>query len=68
MKGMNCGKELQWNSDVMESELLDEEKSDDDDRVVGFYECTRCGYSYEIYSPSVNKMSELEFYKKEVKK
>lgn len=55
-----CGEELKWDSDCMQSEIgkigggvID---NDDEDSVVGLYQCTQCHLDYMIYSPTPAEM------------
>lgn len=60
---MNCDHQLNWDSDCMESEVRDEEMDPEQDRVIGFYTCPNCGYSYDIYSPSEISADDYPFNK-----
>lgn len=43
-----CGHEVSWVGDFMESEISDEEISEENDRVVGYYTCDNCGSDFEF--------------------
>ncbi len=38
------------------------DRSDDDDAVVDFYHCMRCGTSYEVYEPNEEEKQDYKGY------
>lgn len=50
MKCLFCNGDLIWENDFQANEVSDMYE-DDDDAVVGFYTCSKCGRKYEIYDP-----------------
>ena len=47
-KCWNCGHEVAWIGDCMESEISCEDIPEELDRVVGYYRCPECGSDYEF--------------------
>lgn len=45
-----CGHELIWDSDYMQSDI-GMVAEDEDDAIVQCYTCPECGTSYEVYYP-----------------
>lgn len=43
-----CGSEVHWVGDFMESEIEGREEYPDRDRVVGYYHCPECGSDFEF--------------------
>lgn len=62
-----CGGELIWDSDANAGDFLSE-FDDDDDAVVQFYHCSKCGRSYEIVDPvkSERETTYLDYWKDNV--
>ncbi len=41
-------------------------RTDDEDATIDFYHCPRCGYAYEVYSPTVEEQEDYkDFWKNE---
>lgn len=49
-----CGGGLIWDSST--------DRMDDENAVVDFYHCPKCGYSYEVYSPTEEQESYKDFW------
>lgn len=63
MECFNCGSELIWQSDWMESELEGYEPNEvdeDDDRVVNYLWCPNCHSDVYVKHPSNNMIKEYE--------
>lgn len=44
-----CGEDVIWCSDEMLSDLYGCEISEEEDTIVSFYTCSKCGANYEVY-------------------
>lgn len=49
-----CGEGLIWDSST--------DRMDDENAVVDFYHCPKCGYSYEVYSPTEEEKVDYKDY------
>ena len=51
VKCIFCGGDLCWDSDEKENDMF-VEYGDDDEAILSYYHCMKCGRSYEIADPT----------------
>ena len=51
MKCFYCGGEVIYTNEEMLSDLYGADLSEDEDSIVGFFTCSKCGAEYEVYQP-----------------
>lgn len=64
MNCFRCGAELAWQNDEMLCDVSSFHE-DDDEAVVSFYHCPKCGASYEIADCPKEERPNYEYWKKQ---
>ena len=49
MKCFYCGGEVMYTNEDMLSDLMGIDLPEEEDSIVGFFTCSKCGASYEVY-------------------